>query len=418
MIKTGKPKFFYGYIVVAAAFLIMVVMWGSFFSFGVFLEPLLAEFGWTRALTSGTFSLSLLLFGFLGLISGRLTDKFNPRIVLTVCGFLFGLGYLLMSQVNAIWQLYLLYGVMVGVGMSGSVVPLTATVARWFAKRRGAVTGITVAGIGIGVLIMPPLVNWLISGYGWRSAYFVVGLIALVLTVLAAQFLKRDPRQIGQLAYGETRSEENGLDLQVSGFSFQGAIRTGQFWTLGAIFFCFGFFWQTISAHVVSHGIRLGISATYATSVLAVIGGISVAGRIVMGGIGDRTGSKLALVIAFALMSVALFWLQLAGELWMLYLFAVVFSFGYGGESTLRPLMVAELFGLREHGVIHGAVLIGSTTGGAIGPLVAGYIFDVTGSYQLAFLIGAIISVIGLILILSIKPARREEGANESGRSF
>ncbi len=418
MSQDRKSKLFYGYIVVAAAFLIMVVMWGAFFSFGVFLEPLLAEFGWTRALTSGTFSLALLLFGFLGIITGRLTDKFNPRIVLTASGFLFGLGYLLMSQVNAIWQLYLFYGVMVGVGMSGNVVPLTATVARWFIKRRGTMTGITVSGIGIGILVMPPLVNWLISGYGWRNAYFIVGLITLVLTVLAAQFLKRDPRQIGQLAYGEAGSEENGLGLQASGFSFQEAIRTRQFWILGAIVFCFGFFWQTISAHVVSHGIRLGISAAYATSVLAVIGGISVAGRIVLGGIGDRTGSKLAFVIAFALMSVALFWLQLARELWMLYLFAVVFSFGYGGESTLRPLMVAELFGLREHGVIHGAVLIGSTTGGAIGPLVAGYIFDVTGSYQLAFLIGAIISVIGLILILSIKPARREEGANESGRSF
>ncbi len=417
MAENRKPELFYGYVIVAVASLIMVVMWGSFFSFGVFLEPLLAEFGWTRALISGAFSLSLLLFGLLGIVTGRLTDKFSPRIVLTVFGFLFGLGYLLMSQVHAIWQLYLFYGVMVGVGMSGNVIPLTATVARWFVKRRGMMTGITVSGVGVGLLVMPLVVNWLISGYGWRKTYFIVGLITLVLTVLAAQFLKRDPRQIGQLAYGEAELEEKGLDLQVSGFPFREALSTRQFWILGAIIFCFGFFWQTISAHIVSHGIRLGISATYAASVLAVIGGISVAGRIFMGGLGDKIGSKLVFVIAFALMAVALFWLQLAKELWMLYLFAVIFSFGYGGESTSRPLMVAELFGLREHGVIHGAVLIGSTTGGAIGPFVAGYIFDVTGSYQLAFLIGAIISVIGLILILSLKPTGREGWTNESGRS-
>ncbi len=409
MTTKKRLKLFYGQIVVVATLLIMAVIWGMFYTFGVFFESLLAEFGWTRALISGAFSLSFLLFGFLSIISGRLADRHGPRKVMTVSGLVLGMGYLLMSQINAVWQLYLFYGVIIGVGMSGGLAPLTSTVARWFVKRRGMMTGIVVSGIGVGVVIMPPAAVRLISSYGWRHSYIIVGIIALVLIILAAQFLKRDPRQVGQLAYGEDRLEGKGLDLQDSGFSLQGAIHTRQFWTLGITFLCFGLLMQTIMVHIASHATSLGILAADAANILAIIGGISVAGRIIMGIVADRTGSKLAFIIIFVLMAIALFWLQSARELWMLYLFAIVFGFGYGGESPLRPLIIAELFGLRAHGVIHGAFLIGLTIGGAIGPVMAGKIFDVTNSYQLAFLFSAILAIISLVVVSLLKPTRRED---------
>ena len=145
-----KVRFFYGYIVVVAAFCIMVVMWGTFHAFGIFFNPVLAEFGWTRAMTSGAFSLSLLVSGFSAIFMGRLTDRIGPRLVLALCGFLLGLGYLLISRVSAFWQLYLLYGVIIGIAMGGSWVPLMSTVARWFVARRSMMTGVVLAGLGTG----------------------------------------------------------------------------------------------------------------------------------------------------------------------------------------------------------------------------------------------------------------------------
>ena len=202
-----EPRFFYGYVVVAATACIMVVVWGTYYAFGVFFKPVLIEFGWTRAITSGAFSLALIIHGLLGIAMGWLTDRFGPRLVTTLCGCLIGTGYLLMSQISAVWQLYLFYGVIVGTGMGGAFVPLVSPIARWFVKRRGIMTWTVVAGLGIGALIAPPVANWLIYSYGWRLSYVILGAAVLLIVTLAAQFLKRDPTQVGQVAYGEDKGE-------------------------------------------------------------------------------------------------------------------------------------------------------------------------------------------------------------------
>ena len=182
----ARPRFFYGYIVVGAALIIMAVMYGAYNSFGIFFKPVLTDFNWTRAVTSGGLSLSWIVHGLLGIIMGRLTDRFGPRVVLTICGFLLGLGYLLMSQIGTVWQLYLFYGVIIGAGMGGSWVPIVSTVARWFVKRRNLMTGIVLSGVSIGTLIGAPVASRLISAYDWRMSYVIVGGIVLVVAVLAA----------------------------------------------------------------------------------------------------------------------------------------------------------------------------------------------------------------------------------------
>ena len=416
MAQNRQPKFFYGYFIVAATFLLMAIMWGTQYTFGVFFKPLLAEFGWTRAMTSAAFSMSLVLTGFLSVLAGKLTDRFGPRLVVTVCGCFLGLGFLLVSQTSAIWHLYLFYGVLVGIGMGGSFVPMASTVARWFVRRRGMMTGIAVSGLGVGTLIMPPIANWLISSYGWRNSYIVVGIAALVLVILAAQVLRYDPRQVGQLPYGENEIEEKD-GTNVTGFSFQEAMHTPQLWMLGAAWLSFGLSLGTVLVHIVPHAIGLGISDAGAALILAVIGGLSAGGRVIMGSASDRIGNKPALIICFVFLSVALFWLLTARESWMFYLFAVMFGFGYGGVAALAPPIIAELFGLTSHGVLLGCLMICAEGGSAIGPVVAGHIFDVTGSYNLAFLIYAIIGVTGLILVLLLKPTRKEVKTSESGRS-
>lgn len=398
-----KPGFFYGYIIVLIGFFTMLLMFGTFYTFGVFFKPLSTEFDWTRTEASGAYSLAAFLSGLLAIVMGKLNDRFGPRIVMTLCGFLLGLGYLLMSQVSAIWQLYLFYGVIIGVGMSGAFVPPLSTVARWFVKRRGIMTGFVIAGIGIGTLIVPPAATWLIESWSWSTAYIVIGTIALVFIILVAQFLKLDPGQMGLLPDGEDK-EAAGLNLHAREFSLREAMGSWQLWVLFAILFCFGYCVHTIIAHIANHVTDLGISTAVAASILAVVGGLSIVGRIVTGSITDRVGSKPPLIVNLILMSGALFWLVTVGELWMFYLFAVIFGFAYGGLAAMESPIVAELFGLSSHGVIMGVASFGFTAGGAAGPLVAGRIFDIFGEYQLAFLVCAVVCISGIILAWRLKP--------------
>ena len=333
---------------------------------------------------------------------------------MTACGFLLGVGYLLMSQISTIWHLYLVYGVIIGIGMSGGAVPLMSTVARWFVQRRGLMTGIAVSGIGLGTMIVPPLASWLISNHGWRISYMIAGILALVLVIFAAQFLRRDPTQVGQLPYGVDEVKEEGLNLEDGGFSLRQALRAKQFWLFSVAWGFFGFGVQVTLVHIVPHAIDMGISAAIAASVMTFIGGGNIAGRVIMGGSGDRIGNKLAIIICFIMLTIALSWVVAAKELWMLYLFAVVFGFAYGGQVPLSSPMVAELFGLRSHGAILGAIIFSATIGGAIGPLLAGHIFDITGSYHLAFLVCVALNVIGLIVISLLTPTSREGGKSDS----
>lgn len=407
---TRKPRFFYGHIIVVAAFFIMMSMYGVYNTFGIFFNPVLTEFGWTRALTSGAFSLSWIVHGLLSIVMGGLNDRFGPRIVLTLCALLLGGGYLLMSQISAVWQLYFFYGIIIGSGLGGIWVPLMSTVVRWFSKRRGIATGIVASGIGIGTLIAAPAANWLISIYGWRVSYIILGSIVLVVVVLAAQFLRRDPAQVGQLPYGENGSQVHGSQMGNSGFSLKEAAHTKQFWLTSGMFFCFGFGVFAIIVHIVPHAIELGTSAAIAANILATSGGLSIVGKVVLGSAADRIGNRQVFIIGFIMMSAAFFWLVPATTAWMLYLFAVVFGIAYGGCAVAESPLAAGLFGLSSHGLILGVLVLGFSIGAAIGPLVAGYIFDTTGSYKVAFLILAAVSIIGLIITLFLKPIHRQIG--------
>jgi len=342
-------------------------------------------------------------------VMGKLTDRFGPRIVLTISGFLFGLGFLLMSRVSTIWQLYLFYGVVVGVGLSGGFVPPLSTVARWFVKRRGIMTGFVVAGIGVGTLIIPPVATWLIASWDWSTAYLVIGAVVFVLIILSAQFLKFDPRRMGLLPDGESE-EAAGGNLHARGSSFHQAMGSWQLWVLFSILFCFGYCLHNVIAHIANHVTDLGYSAAVGAAVLSVVGGLSIAGRIATGSITDRLGSKPPLIVNLILMAAAFFWLLAAGELWMFYLFAVVLGFAYGGLAAMESPIVAELFGLSSHGVIMGVASFGYTLGGAVGPLVAGGIFDAFGDYQIAFLVCAVVAVLGIILAWRLKPPLGQGG--------
>jgi len=402
------PKFFYGYFVVGAAFIIMVVSWGLYIVFGVFFNSFLDEFGWTRAVTSGAYSLSSIIGGLLGIVMGGLTDKFGPRLVVTFCGVFLGVGYFLMSQVGTVWHLYLFYGVIVGIGMSGLWVPLLSTVARWFTGRRSLMTGIVISGLTLGQMIGPPVISRLIAEYQWRQSYMILGITAFIIVVSAAQFLKRSPGTVENFADDVSEKQPVTGNNVSRDFSLKDAIHTVQFWLVAIVFFCFGYIAYGMTLHIVPHITELGISDISAANVLAVNGGVGIVGNFVLGGlVGDRIGNRKALIIGFILSTAALLWLVPVRELWMFYLFAVVFGLGLGSMGTSESPLVARLFGLTSHGLIYGVMGLGFTAGGAVGPVMIGYICDVTGSYQPAFMVCAALGIIGLILMVMLKPTKK-----------
>ncbi|MFC1891729.1 MFS transporter [Thermodesulfobacteriota bacterium] len=415
--QKSKNRFFYGYVVLAAATLIMMVMYGTRAAFGVFFKPMLTEFGWTRALTSGALSLSMIIQGSLAVVMGGLNDRLGPRIVLTFCGLLSGIGCLLMSQINTVWQMYLFYGVIIGIGMSGIFVPILSTIARWFIKRRNMMSGIALAGISIGSFIAPPAANWMITTYDWRVSYILIGCIILVIGLLSAQFLKRDPNQTGQMPFGIVEGESQDLYTGDEGLSLKDATGTWQFWMLFLIFICLGFCFFSIMVHIVPHVTDLGISTKSAANILAAMSGSVIIGNIVMGGIADRIGSKQVCIIGLILTAIAVFWLVSIKEVWMFYAFVFIFGVAHGGCIGAESPLVAWLFGMSSHGMLLGIISCGFTVGAAIGPLFTGYIFDSTGSYKLAFITYGIISLFGFIMAILIRPIKENVTLQEARRS-
>ena len=403
-----RAKYFYGYNIVAASFAIQAVSIGALFAYGVFFKEFQAEFGWSRATISGASSLAFFVMGAAGILAGRLNDRIGPRILIALSGASLGIGYMLLSYMRAPWQLYLLYGLLVGVGYSTHDVITLSTIARWFVRRRGMMSGIVKVGTGCGQLFVPLIATALIAAFGWRFSCFIIGATALTALVAVALVMRRDPQGVGLLPDDGNGLPAGHATAHEGGLSLREASRTRQLWTLCfaqfALFSCL----LTIIVHIVPHARDLGLPPANAAGVLATIGGVSMLGRFTMGTVNDGIGGKRSLMTCFIILIFGLVWLQLSHAAWMLFLFATVYGFAHGGLLTVVSPTVAELFGTRSHGLLFGIVLFSGTLGGAAGPLMAGHIFDLTGSYRLVFLILTVMAVVGLILITTLRPPEKD----------
>lgn len=389
---------YYAIIIIVISVLIMVLDYGVFNSYGIFLKPLLTYYGWSRAAISGAFSLAWIMQGALSPLMGRLTDKFGPRFVITLCGILLGSGFAAMAIISAIWQLYLFLGIIIGIGMSAINVSLLSTIVRWFISRRGIVTGIVMAGGGIGGIIFPPLASYLIAEYDWQTTYLILGITVLVIMLICAFFLKRDPQQIGQKPY-----INNSIDIRTTvpsedKYTLSSAIATKQFWLITTELFILGFCAYSIIVHVVIYATDLGIGEMRAANILAICSFSVIFGRVFIGHIADKIGYKKTFGIGFILLTISFVILLLANNISMFFIVAVIFGFSWGLGVLASPL-VATLFGLKIHGTVLGFVNLGYSLGAALGPLLTGYIFDVTGSYFLAFIVNTALCVICLFII-------------------
>jgi len=410
--RASETRFFYGFVIVAAAMVIDLVMAGVHFTFGAFFKPVSSDFGWTRAATSGAFTLYSMLHGALFILTGRISDRFGPKPMLIVSGVFFGAGFFLMSTISAIWQIYFYYGVLIAIGMSGGFVPLMSTIARWFTKRRGLMSGLVLAGGGLGQALFPPLSTWLISEFDWRQSYRIFGVGVLVLLVVLALFMKKDPSEIGQSPYGfGSDGDSRKTNHPSESLSFSEALATRHFWQFFAaiVFVQFGLGMMVV--HTVPHGMDLGMDAAAAATVVTTFAGVGVAARVVFGGVTDRIGGRVVMALACAILAISLLGMSLLRSIPAFYGLAAVFGLGFGAfVSSMSPL-AAQLFGLKHHGVIFGVATFGATIGGGLGPLMAGAIFDSKGTYAPAFVITGVLSLVAFAAVLLLKAPKRAPAA-------
>lgn len=388
------------YLVVFGASLTQFTIIGLIFSYGLFFKVFEAEFGWSRTLLSSCSSLAFLMMGILAMGGGRLSDRFGPRRVLMITGVIYGLGFALISQVSQAWHLFLIFGTFIGIGLSTHDVVTLSTIGRWFEKRRGMMTGVVKVGTALGQITVPPITALLIFVYGWRTAVVTLGLCAIVLLLIAAFSMKNPP-------------EANGADVAAfkSGMPFAQARKTRVFWTMCAIQLLFFPSVSTIPLHLAVHGMDLGMTPAKAATLLSVIGGSSIAGRLMVGTLVDRIGGKNCYIICFAFLICSLLAMTNVTAHGALFVVVAIYGFGHGGFFTLIAPSVAEYFGMREHGAIFGTVLFFGTIGGAIAPVLAGLTFDMTGSYHYAFMGLVVLAVIGLGLVLSLPQSQSRHKA-------
>jgi MFS family permease len=406
-----KKGFFHGWMVIIALTLVMAIVYGAQFSFSVFLKPLSEGFGWTRAMTSGALSTSLVVGGLLGILMGALTDKYGPRIIIIIGALLGGSGYLLISQINALWQLYLGFGILIAVSTSVAWTPITATASRWFTEKRVLALGIVTAGITLGQMFVPLMAAYLVAGYDWRTAYIVIAVMVWVIVIPAAMPLRHSPQDMGLLPDGKTAASNGGrtATAEVKQWSYIEALRTLPFWLLTAINVVVAATFFLTGIHIVAHATDLEIAATSAALILTFMGGANILAKFVVGPIASRISSKFALLLFLALEAVALFSFIWVTEFWMLCAVAALFGFGFGGGAPPMAAMVAEFFGVRSVGVIMGLTGVGWAIGCAIGTFLGDYLFDISGSYNLAFLVGGGVAVTGMMLTYLLRAPGGQE---------
>lgn len=400
-----RLPFFYGWIIVAVAFVCYAVGYATWHSFSIFYVAILQDFGWSRAATAGAFSVFTIVYGIFSIPAGGTVDRFGPRLAIPVGAVVLGIGLLLVTRLTSIWEFYLLYGVVAAVGLSTlGTVPTFTVLNNWFVKKRGAAGGFATAGIGVGTLVMVPFLQSIITNYGWRSAYVVLAVaILLLVPVLSATFYRYRPQEVGLSPDGEAPKVEKSLsraeaaradDLVVDKewasreWTLGSASRTRRFWLIVVARFLELAAVQMLLTQQAIYFVDRGFDAMLAASVVGTVGIVGSVGKIMWGLVTDRIGRELGYFMAYGFGTVGvaiILSIQAGSAIWTLYAYAIVYGICYGASAVILPTLTADIFHSRHFGTILGGVYLGANLGSAAGPFFAGLVFDLTRSYFWAF---------------------------------
>lgn len=406
---------YYGWIMVFLAVIGLTVLGIQVYSFGIFMKPVTKELQVTRGALALAMTLPGLFGGIFQIYAGRMADKYGPRYLVAASGVSIFIGCTLMWRAQALWEIYLINLLPMLIGNACGYLPIVSNISRWFGPRyRGAAIGIVVAGFTIGGTIGPMMIQSFISSYGWRRAYFFMGLIFIVILGGISQFMKHTPQKLGLQPLGEAAvpSMESHPPIagpipilinssgSVEGLSLIEALKTSYFWIFSLIGIIFIFTWMSMVQHLAPHATDIGISPMTAAGIVSLIALGGIFGKLAFGVIVGWTGARKAICGCLVFFTLSQLMLLFGTGTWMLYSFALIFGFAYGGMVTLTNVGTAEFFGVKSIGTILAVYFYVTSLGGLIGPPLFGYIFDRTGGYQPAFLISIVLGALAFILSL------------------
>lgn len=396
-------RLYYGWVVVAACFLGSFVVFGLSYSFGVFFEPILAEFGHSRGVTSIAFGVQSLML-YLGAVGiGVLVDRYGTRRMLAVGAFVLGIGLLGTSRAQSLPVLVVTYGVVTGVGMSVLFVVSYATVPRWFDRRQGLAGGLASSGLGMGMVVVAPAADALIVRLGWRSALVVLAGCAVALSAVAVAAIRDEPRaeQVPAREFdgGFRVSERPPLREQLAEVS--AIARSPAFLALFVGWVLIYTTLYIVLSHLVVHIVDLGLSRTVGATAVALIGGASVVGRVTIGHAADRVGRVPTFAVCSAVMGLATLALPALDTAGTLLAFAGVYGLAYGGNGALLAPLTADLFGRGNINAVFGLTSLSLGVSGLLSPYIAGAGYDTLGTYTPAFVAAGLAALVGAGAILA-----------------
>jgi MFS family permease len=399
-----KTKIFYGWWIVLATSIICGLGYGTWmYSFGVFFKPMMEEFGWTRAMTSGAYSLRSIQGGIASPFLGWVIDKYGGRVVIFWGAIVSGLGCVLMFWVNSLWSFYLINGVILSIGMGAMLYLSTFTViSKWFMRRLSLSFSLMSVGAGLGGFICAPASALLIRHFGWRMAFVVTGLVIWAVVLPLTLVIRNSPSEKGlQIDGDEPKPADQPLEgprnfstgtIAQTDYTLRQALVSRPFWLLVGGFFFQGLAQSSVIVHAVPALTDAGLPLDIAALSLGLVLAISVVGRLLFGYLGDRMDKRTLFMICYAMVSAGTLVLIVARTMPLTFLFIALFGIGFGGTIPLDPAIRAEYFGRTAFAKIQGIMSPLLMVSSATGPILTGYLFDVSGSYHSSFLITALIA--------------------------
>jgi MFS family permease len=412
-----KPHSNFAWSIVWVSFTTLALTYAVWYSFSIFFVSLLKEFYWNRAIASGAFSIFVIFHGISGLLAGSMVNRHGPRIGLLLGSLFLGGGLILCSFTQTWWQFYIFFGVLAaaGVGATGWV-PNTTIIQNVFKAKRGLAMGIISSGIGVGILVCVPLFQFLIIRLGWRKTYQIMAFfIPLIICAMATLFLKKPPRPSflqDTEAPPPSREIKNSLPVAKSvemSWTFRQAMTTKQFWLLGLSFFLGAFAVHSILTHHVAFLIDQGVEKLTASSIVGILGIVSVGGKIFWGVLSDRIGRENTYTAGIICLTLGISFLilyDISPRFFLPYSYAFFFGMGYAATATLSPLIAADFFSGHAYGSIFGTLFILNGIGGALGAWFAGFLYDRIGSYIPSFIIMIVFSLLGCLSIWWAAPRK------------
>lgn len=399
---------FYPWVVIAVAFLTVAMAFGARNAFAVFLIAIIDEFHWSRALASGALMLGSVVWTVAAPVIGRLLDRFGPRPVLAGGSVLMALGFVISGLAHSVFEFYLGMGVFVGVGFAALPMTSQATfLSNWFVRKRGMAIGVAASGIGLGILIVVPLTQWLIDKFGWRQSLFILaGLLVLLVAPLNLIFQRQRPEEMNlKPDFGEPLPQVAATDSPVlagTGVTLREALRTGRFWAFAAGVLCGAIPLHMVLIHQVAAVSDAGFSKEISALSLGLIGLFTAPCMILMGLLADRLGREWSYTLGSAALMIGIGLLMLIGvapQTWLLYAFPPFVALGFSSRQSLYPTIAADLFHGKAFGAIIGAIALFIGAGAGIGPWLGGLGHDLTGSYIGAFCIAEVLSFLSICFI-------------------